>query len=274
MSAATAEQDKAAAVRSAAVEPSIFRLRAHGRLALSALPAQGSVHFGDRRLFLHRHHARRRDADHRHGGDERFSHRTDLAHPRHQRPHDRPAARRAARQLCGPCDEVCRRQGRDHGDPDDRGADACLGAGRAPAPALWCAACAADDLDQDEIDFRPYPVRRSRRLCRRNRRCDRLAHGRAARHRRRRRPSRWSSPEGDVTPMGVNPRVKSYTGLGDLRDRHVGIRCLDHLHAARGGAALFQCRRHRPVDRALRRQSRLVDDSAPADRGRRPAGRS
>ena len=51
------------------------------------------------------------------------------------------------------------------------------------------------------------------------------------------------SPDGDVTPFGATPRVKAYPVVGDLRDRHVGVRCLDRLHAARGGAALFQRRR-------------------------------
>ena len=41
------------------------------------------------------------------------------------------------------------------------------------------------------------------------------------------------SPDGDVTPFGTTPRVKAYPVVGDLRGRHVGIRCLDHLHAAR-----------------------------------------
>ena len=48
------------------------------------------------------------------------------------------------------------------------------------------------------------------------------------------------SPDGDVTPMGTTPRVKAYPVVGDLRGRHVGVRCLDHLHAVAGGAALFQ----------------------------------
>ena len=40
------------------------------------------------------------------------------------------------------------------------------------------------------------------------------------------------SPRGAITPMGTSPRVKSYPVVGDLRDRHVGIRFHLRLHAA------------------------------------------
>ena len=82
------------------------------------------------------------------------------------------------------------------------------------------------------------------------------------------------APEGDVTPLGVNPRVKTYPGLGDLRDRHVGIRRVDHLHAARGSAALLQRRGAGAVDRAVRRQSRRRWTRCASRSRRRPSGRS
>ncbi len=50
----------------------VLAVRVDGRLALSARAPQGRLHLGHRRLLVPRHHARRRDADHRHGGDERL----------------------------------------------------------------------------------------------------------------------------------------------------------------------------------------------------------
>ena len=67
--------------------------------ALSARAAQGRIHLGHRRLLLSRHHARRRDADHRHGGDERVPPGTAVENPRAQRPSADPAAGIAAHRL-------------------------------------------------------------------------------------------------------------------------------------------------------------------------------
>jgi lipoprotein-releasing system permease protein len=48
------------------------------------------------------------------------------------------------------------------------------------------------------------------------------------------------SPDGDVTPLGVNPRVKTYHVSGIFEIGMSEYRRVDHLHAARRGAALFQ----------------------------------
>ena len=61
------------------------------------------------------------------------------------------------------------------------------------------------------------------------------------------------APRGAVTPMGTTPRIKAYKIAGGVRDRHVGIRRCLRLHAARGGAGLFQSRRRRDRDRGLYR---------------------
>ena len=48
------------------------------------------------------------------------------------------------------------------------------------------------------------------------------------------------SPRGAVTPMGTAPRMKTYKVVGRVRDRYVRIRRGLRLHAADGGAGLFQ----------------------------------
>jgi len=74
----------------------LLRLRAHGGVALPALAAQGDGDLGHRLDLLPRHHAGRRDADRRHGRDERLPRRAAHPHPRRQRPSHRAAARFAA----------------------------------------------------------------------------------------------------------------------------------------------------------------------------------
>ena len=64
------------------------------------------------------------------------------------------------------------------------------------------------------------------------------------------------TPRGTVTPMGVDAADQALPGRGDLRDRHVGIRFRLRLHAARGGAGLFQPRRRGDRDRGLSQQCR------------------
>ena len=56
--------------------PALLRFRADVAWRYLRAAPQGGVRLGHRRLLLHRHHAGRGDADHRHGGDERFSRRT------------------------------------------------------------------------------------------------------------------------------------------------------------------------------------------------------
>ena len=73
--------------------------RVADRRALSPRPPARGLHLGHRRLLLHRHHARRRDADHRHGGDERLPRPAHRQDPRPERPPDRPADRLAAHRL-------------------------------------------------------------------------------------------------------------------------------------------------------------------------------
>ena len=73
---------------------------------------------------------------------------------------------------------------------------------------------------------------------------------------RRRRPLTLITPRGAVTPIGTSPRVKAYPVVGDLHDRHVGIRLDLRLHAALRGAALLQQPRRGAGDRGLSRRPR------------------
>ena len=77
----------------------VLRVRAHAGVALFARPPQGSLHFGDRRFLLRRHHAGGCHAHHRHGGDERLPHRTRFQNSGRQRPYDRSVHGFAADRL-------------------------------------------------------------------------------------------------------------------------------------------------------------------------------
>src|SRR5579883_1930088 len=70
-------------------------------VALSARAAQGGIHLRHSRILIRRHHARRGDADHRHGGDERFPPGAAVKNSRPERPSVDPAAGIAAHRLCG-----------------------------------------------------------------------------------------------------------------------------------------------------------------------------
>ncbi len=81
------------------------------------------------------------------------------------------------------------------------------------------------------------------------------------------------APRGAVTPMGTTPRIKPYKvaavfeiGMSEY-DAELGV------HAAGGGAGLFQSRQRRHRDRGVHQQSRQ-DRRLPqvGDRGRRAAG--
>ena len=93
-------------------------LRAVGRVPLSARAAPGRLHLGHRDLLAARHRARRRDAHHRHVGDERLPRRAARPHPRPQRP---------SQCLCGagPADRLRRARDADQKAPRRRlgGAD-------------------------------------------------------------------------------------------------------------------------------------------------------
>ena len=67
--------------------------------ALSAGAARRGLRLRDRRLLLPRHHARRRDADRRHVGDERLPARAARQDRRHQRPRLPAGRRHAAHRL-------------------------------------------------------------------------------------------------------------------------------------------------------------------------------
>ncbi len=69
--------------------------RVDAGLALSARAPQGGVHLRHRRRVVPRHHAGRRDAHHRHGGDERLPQGSLREDPRPQRPHRRLQGRRS-----------------------------------------------------------------------------------------------------------------------------------------------------------------------------------
>ena len=221
--------------------------------ALPACAAQRGIHLGHRRVLLCRHHARRRHADHRHGGDERLSPGAAAKDPRPQRPSLDPAAGVAADRLAG--------------------------AGRADFQGPRRPACRAD---RGGAGAGVVAVQRLRRLgarhpCRRSRQAvlDRQEHqaGHARRLRRRaghrrRQPARraalgarrrqshagGAARRGD--PDGYDAAHQSLQDRRGVRDRHVGIRRRLRVHAARRGAGLFQSRWRRYRDRGLYRRPR------------------
>ena len=124
----------------AATHRTFCALRVAAVRTLSAGAAQGRLYLGHRRLFVPRHHARRRHADHRDGRDERLSQGTARQDPRPQRPHPGAAAGVAADRLEG--------RRRPHqpgaGHPARRARGRWPGAGvvvSSTPRACWCAAC-------------------------------------------------------------------------------------------------------------------------------------
>ena len=211
--------------------------------AVAALPAgaaQGRIHFGHRRLLLPRHHARRRDAHHRHGGDERLPQGAARQDPRPQRPPADPAAGIAADRLGG---------GRRAHQPRSTASRSPRRSSRArrwrrrrsmPRGVLVRGMRAADldklpsvanNIKQGTLDGfdEGQGVAIGRRLA------DQLSL-RAGDN------ITLVAPRGAVTPMGTTPRIKAYKIAARVRDRHVGIRLRLRVHAAD--------RRRRPISTA------------------------
>ena len=241
--------------------------------ALSARAAPGGIYFGHRRLLVSRHHARRRDADHRDGGDERLPQGTARQDPRPQRPPAGAAARDAAHRLAGggraarrrspgirlaapivegPGARLVavqrrRRAGARHPRPGPR-----RGSPRSPTTssrARWKASTRGRAVVDRPASRRPALAARRRQH----------HAGRAAR--------RGDADGHDAAHQGLQGRRR-------VRDRHVGIRRRLRVHAARRGAGLFQPHRRRHRDRGLHQQSRRVDALPPARHRGRASGRS
>ncbi len=205
--------------------------------ALSAGAAQRGIHLGHRRIFLSRHHARRRHPHHRHGGDERLPSGAVGKDPRPQRPPLDPAAGAAADRLGG--GRRARRQGRwrAHRRADRRGPGAgVLAVQRLRRPGAR------------------HP-RRGPRQAHRGRQEHQARHARRVRHRpghrhrqparraalaQRRRQSHPRRPARRGDPDGHDAAHKILQDRRHIRGRHVGIRRRLRVHAAHRGAGLFQ----------------------------------
>ena len=188
--------------------PPFRALRMAAVAALSARAAQGRIHLGHRRLLLPRHHARRRHADHRDGGDERLPQGTARQDPRPQRPSADPAAGIAADRLAGGRRAHLQGAGRQAGRADRRRPGAGVLAVQRVA-ACWCAASAppispscppiANNIKQGTLEGfdEGQGVAIGRRLA------DQLSL-------RAGDSVTLVAPRGAVTPMGTTPRIKPY----------------------------------------------------------------
>ena len=237
-------------------------------LPLSARSPRRRLHLRHRRLLVHRHHARRRHADHRHGGDERLPQRAVLQDPRSQRPRHRQQDRRPVRGL--------RRGGQAHrggarrqvGDAADRGpghgllrraGDGCAGARHDRGRAALAAA-----------RLRQHPLRLARRLRPGIRHRHRHApRQHAARQRRRHDHARFPARRLDAVRHGA--AYQALRHLGAVRDGHGGIRPHHGVHAAAGSAALLRARGGGRRHRGRRQSSRAHRQLRARDQGRRPA---
>ena len=82
------------------------------------------------------------------------------------------------------------------------------------------------------------------------------------------------SPRGNVTPLGVTPRIKSYPVVAIFE---IGMSEYDfdlRLPAVRRGADLFQSRRRGERHRGLSRQCRQRSPRSARRSRRQPSGRS
>ena len=223
-------------------------------VALPASAAAGGIYFGHRRLLVPRHHARRRDADHRDGGDERLPQGTARQDPRPQRPPAGAAAGIAAHRLSG--------------------------GGRARLPSIEGIRLAVPIVEGQALASSPFNAAgvlvrgiRGRRLGKLASIASNIKQGTlegfdqgqgggdrpparrpADAARRRQRHAGFAARRGDA-----DGHHAAHQGLQDrrrVRDRHVGIRRRLRVHAAHRGAGLFQPQQRRHRDRGLHRQSR------------------
>ena len=239
--------------------------------ALSARAAQGRIHLGHRRVFLPRHHARRRHADHRDGGDERLPQGTARQDPRPQRPSPGAAAGTPADRL----------EGRRRAHQRRRRHPARRAGGRRPGAGVVAvqrlrrvrARHPRRRSQQPHLDRQEHQAGHARRLRRGPGRGDRPPARRSAvAARRRQRHAGGAARRRDAD--GHHAAHQALQGRRGVRDRHVGIRLDLRVHAADRGAGLFQPRRRRHRDRGLHHQSR-PDRQLPQDWSPRPrAGRS
>ena len=252
-------------------DAALLPVRMDAVAALLAGAAQGRIHLGHRRVFLPRHHARRRHAHHRHGGDERLPPRTARQDPRPQRPSADPAAGKAAHRL-GRGGGAHRRRHRHPARRADR---------RRPGAGVLAVQC------RRRADPR-HPPRGSGKASL-GRQQHQAGHAQGLRRRagRRHRPPACRSAvaalrrqhhAGRAARRGdADGHDAAHQGLQDrrgVRDRHVGIRQRHGVHAAEGSAGLFQPRRRRHRDRGLYRQSRPRRPLPQGGAGRPRNGRS
>ena len=111
------------------------------------------------------------------------------------------------------------------------------------------------DLTKLSLDRHQHQIRNARRLRRRAGDCHRQAARRSAfAAGRRQRHAGGAARRGDAD--GHDAAHQALQDCRHLRDRHVRIRRRFCVHAAAGGAGLFQSRRRRHRDRDLYRQCR------------------
>ena len=240
--------------------------------ALSAGAAQGRIHLGHRRLLLPRHHARRRDAHHRDGGDERLPQGTARQDPRPQRPSAGAAAGIAADRLAGGGRAASPRSTAS-GSRRRSSKARRWRPRRSTPPACWCAASAApistssprspSNIKQGTLEgFDEGPGGRDRPAARRP----------AVAARRRQRHAGRAARRGDAD--GHHAADQGLQDRRRVRDRHVGIRRRLRVHAAAGGAGLFQPLRRRHRDRGLHQQSGPRSPTSASWSPRPPSARS
>ena len=233
--------------------------------ALPARAAQGRIYFGHRRLLVSRHHARRRHADHRDGGDERLPQGTARQDPRPQRPCAGAAARRAADRFRGgsrahqparPASRWPRRSSKGRRSRPRR----------SMRPACWCAGCASSELTKLASVAKNIKQGTLEGFDEGQGVADRqAARGSIDAARGRLRDAGRAARRGDAD--GHDAAHQDLQDRGRIRGRHVGIRFRFRIHAAPRGAGLFQPRRRRHRDRGLyrrSRQSRSVSQSSSA----------
>ena len=218
---------------------------------LSAGAPQGRLHFRHRRLLVSRHHARRRHADHRDGGHERLPQGTAGQDPRPQRPSAGAAAGIAADRL-----EGCRRPHqpgrRASGSPRRWWTARRWGRRRSTRPA--CSFAAFAPTISTTSPRSPRTSSRARSRASTTGRASPSAAGSPINCRcMPATASRWCRRRGAVTPMGTTPRIKPYKVAAVFE---IGMSEYDfelRVHAAAGGAGLFQPQQRRHRDRGVHR---------------------
>ena len=250
-------------------DPPLRALRVDARRALSAhAPARG-LRLGHRRLLLPRHHARRRDADHRALGDERLR-RAPQQDRRHQRTHLHRRARQAAHRLCRALGAPLEGGRHPPRDPARRGPGLRLLALQRQRRARARGADGGPRQDRGGLG-EPAPgqprgeLRQGGGIALGKRLAEQLALQVGD-------TITLATPKGAQGPFGVAPRIKGYQVDAIFE---LGMSEFDadlRLHAARGGAGLFQPRGRRDRDRGLPRQRRPRRRGARRDRDGGRAG--